>query len=1023
MIDFSKKYNFENFDKFLNFFLPENKITLFEDLTVPTNYKFFKSVRLLYDIPSLNNLKVLEIEHNTSIFRKITITKELSKFMSDYTFSNCLIVFKSENDKNYRFSLIHSSLEWKGDTSVKKVFSEPKRYSFLLGENIKQYTPKQFLINRGKIKDYKDLLNRFDVEIVSEEFFNKYKNIVENLILRLEKDINFKKFTKNKNISVEIFVKKLLGQIVFCYFLQKKGWLGAKEEQDINDGDFNFIRNIFKKAENKKQNFYNDYLEYIFYEGFNKKNTNNFINKLNFKIPFLGGGLFEPLHGYDWKKETLDITNDFFSNVNSDGILDIFDLYNFTVDEQSEVEKEIAVDPEMLGKVFEKLLPENIKKSSGSYYTPRPIVEYMCKKSILEFLYSNFKNKIKFDKISELIFNLKEDNLNIYIEEKALLEIKNEAKNLLDTLDKLKICDPSVGSGAFLVSALDILTKLKIQLFFFLEKKIDIFELKKQIIENTLYGVDIDLGAVEIAKLRLWLSLIVDENDYKKIQTLPNLDYKILQGDSLNNNFDNISLDLEVSKNRQLELGDELNHEKETMINDLKSMQKKYFLCVDQKQKDILKEEILKSVYNLTKTTLKEKINFDQNLKFDEKNLKDQIYGIKPKKFFSWKIYFIEVFEEKKGFDIIVGNPPWRSLIGKHERGKDSKEILTNLKKSYITNSYMPNLYEFFLQCAYNLTAVNGIISYIIPDRFGFNYTSKIFRKFFLDNTRIIEVIYNWDFPEVIADTMTILIRKNVKADYKITIKHNQLSSKVFSKKSDIFKDDNIVLKKYKSVKHKLLVDKIISISKPLKIFSKITSGFGGKSELLTDEKINDEQIEVIKGRSIERFSIIKKYFFELKDKNITGRTRDINKLSYKGKILFRVTGLPIISTFDESKIVPEASLHFIYNLDKKISPFYLVGLLNSDLLTWFAINYGLITNPESTPHLKIDDAYKFPIILLDKNKDLEVTKIVKGLFKNNKNEILYKELNDFIFKTFNLNNDEISLIQKDISSQFNKSN
>ena len=177
----------------------------------------------------------------------------------------------------------------------------------------------------------------------------------------------------------------MLGQIVFCYFLQKKKWLGVKSDKKFGTGDTNYLRNQFNIYKGKKKNFFNEFLEYFFYEGLNDQNKNHYLSKIKTKVPYIGGGLFEYYDGYDWKKEKLNIPNSFFSNEDKNGILDIFDLYNFTVDENDDFDIEIAVDPEMLGRVFENLLPENLRKGGGSYYTPRSIVNYMCETSLIKY--------------------------------------------------------------------------------------------------------------------------------------------------------------------------------------------------------------------------------------------------------------------------------------------------------------------------------------------------------------------------------------------------------------------------------------------------------------------------------------------------------------------------------------------------------------------------------------------------------------------------------------------------------------
>lgn len=1018
MLDFSREYDSNNFTNFLRNFLPDETEFLSKELVVEKKFSYFNKITYLAFSKSLKDLQVIEIEHNASDKNRIILSREIFKFMSSRGSSNALVILVPPKKDNYRFSFIHSSFEWKSDKNVKRIFSEPKRLSYYLGNEVKQFTPKQFLINKGKVKNFEDLKSRFDIEIVTDEFFEKYKALYLNFKKFLEKDENFLLFSKKKSFDIDTFAKRMIGQIVFCYFLQKKKWLGAKRSDFISDGDSNFLRNVYSDCIKKKKNFYNDYLEFIFYEGLNKKRSEDFLVQLECKIPFLNGGLFEPLEKYDWKNEFLEIPNEIFSNSNQEGILDIFDLYNFTVDEQSETEKEVAIDPEMLGKVFEKLLPENLRKSSGSYYTPRPIVSYLCKKSLIEYLYNNFKNKINFDKISNFIFNLSsvssiEDFTGI-----AELEIKRDADQLLKSIDNIKICDPAVGSGAFLVTMLEIISQMKFYLLLFLKKEPEIYEIKKKFIEKSLHGVDLDPGAVEVAKLRLWLSLIVDEDDYSKIKSLPNFDYKIIQGNSLHNEIENISLELDTSSNRQLELGDVSDSKIDSLVMKLKEESKNYYETYDSKKKHDLKSNLMKTIYDLICLSIKRKKKLYPSVNIDNKKLEEQIYGFKNKDFFAWNIYFCNVFNEKKGFDLVIGNPPWRSLIGKQDKSFDSKSVLRKLKKRYLINTYMPNMYEFFLQLSYNLLNDNGILSFIVPDRLGFNYSSKIFREYFLEKTQILEIVYNWDFPEVVADTMTLIFKKRIKNDYKITIKNDKFSSKILFYKNEIKKDPNLIFRKYKSLKHKNLIEAIIKQSNHLENYAKVTSGFGGKSDLLTSERINKRQIEVYKGASIAKYLIKKTYYFELKDENITGRTRDINKLTIKEKVFLRKTGFPIIAAYDNTGIVPEESLYFIYNLDSAFDQLYILGLFNSNLIAWFASNY-LFTNLESMPQLKIADVYQFPIKKVNKKYQLSIVKLVKDLIDNpnQKNfKQLIKKIDEEIYKIYEISEKDIKFIEKDLS-------
>ncbi|WP_457623888.1 DNA methyltransferase, partial [Persephonella sp.] len=439
-----------------------------------------------------------------------------------YTMPNgILAVFYNENHPLWRLS--YTEIDWERSGKLK---TPPRRYSYLIGEGEPIHTPAKQLSNLIKNPPHTidEIKEAFSVEKLTDEFFKHYRNLYLNLKERVEKEpanIPLIENLKQNGYSVDDFAKKLLGQLVFLYFLQKKGWLGVPENKPYGEGDKKFLRNLFEQAKRNNRNFYNDYLLLLFYETLNNPRNNQMISDwsgyFNCKIPFLNGGLFEPI--YDYKDILVHINNDIFSNESKDGILDIFDTYNFTVKEDEPLEKEVAVDPEMLGKVFENLIAENERKGQGAFYTPREIVHYMSQRSIIYYL-SN-KLNLPLEDVRQIFTKENFDELPENIKENAKT-IDNELKNI-------KIVDPACGSGAFLVGVLHEIVKAR-SLF---NENSNIYKLKKEAIENSIYGVDIDIGATEIAKLRLWLSLIVDEENPYKIDPLPNLEYKIMCGNSL----------------------------------------------------------------------------------------------------------------------------------------------------------------------------------------------------------------------------------------------------------------------------------------------------------------------------------------------------------------------------------------------------------------------------------------------------------------------------------------------------------
>lgn len=286
------------------------------------------------------------------------------------------------------------------------------RYSYLVGANENCHTAqKQFIsLLENDVADpaIETLEAAFGVERVTTEFFEQYHQLFERsrdaLTEFLRGAPSVQETFEKLGVTADDFAKKLLGQVVFLYFLQKKGWFGVERGKPWGAGQRNFMRHLFKHRERygrsavtqaRPANFFNDILEPLFYEALAspRLDVDHYYSHFDCRIPFLNGGLFEPLYGYKWVETDVLLPDSLFSNdlptregdVGT-GILDVFDRYNFTVNESEPLEREVAVDPEMLGKVFENLLPENLRHASGTYYTPRAIVQYMCRQALLHCL-------------------------------------------------------------------------------------------------------------------------------------------------------------------------------------------------------------------------------------------------------------------------------------------------------------------------------------------------------------------------------------------------------------------------------------------------------------------------------------------------------------------------------------------------------------------------------------------------------------------------------------------------------------
>ena len=736
---FNNHFDKDNFKNFVINLLDE--IDISKEFTcgnayVPECYrKFVNSYGRIGKYIDSNNddIEVLwvSLKKDTTIERARTIQRNfvawyLNGGRGGVTRHNALVAFYNEDTQDWRFSFVKLDTamvqDAKGNVKIATEFTPAKRYSFLVGEHEPNHTAQSRLVGL-LTKDYplvSEIEEAFNVEKVSKEFFANYKELFLQLTENLK---NIRENEPSQRINAEFtlksikdadFCKKLMGQLVFLYFIQKKGWLGVKRGSKWGEGDKNFLRHTFDRAVSEGKNFFNDYLEHLFYEALaDGERDDNWFSLLDCKIPFLNGGLFERYKDYNWIDTDIIFDNSLFSNNQKTksgdigtGILDVFDRYNFTVKEDEPLEKEVAVDPEMLGKVFEELLEVQDRKSKGAFYTPREIVHYMCQESLINYLCTELditeeinttglsKQDITdfihhSDKLSQIenLATEKEGNNTKY---KHILSeaIKANAKAINKALENIKICDPAIGSGAFPVCMMNEIVRARIALvesgFLPEAKKRTTYEYKRQAIQNSIYGVDIEAGAVEIAKLRLWLSLVVDEENIENIKPLPNLDYKIVQGNSL--------------------LGVERNLFNDNLFRQLEELKPQFF---------------------------------NQSIKGEKKRLKKQIDAIIQEitkdGTFDFEIYFSEVFHEKGGFDVVIGNPPY---IGQ----KGNKNLFEPMKKHPAFEKKMDYWY-FFLYEAYRIGKGKSITSFITPNYWITAQGGKKLRSKIVNDFQIIEII------------------------------------------------------------------------------------------------------------------------------------------------------------------------------------------------------------------------------------------------------------------------------------------
>lgn len=919
-----------------------------------------------------------------------------------------LVAFYSEGSEDWRFSLIKMqySLEKKADE-----LTPAKRFSFLVGKDERSHTAQNQLANLLTLDSAPTLVeieSSFNIETVTKEFFEKYRELFLNLNDHIEKEIKktkpLREELESQNIDSASFTKKLLGQIVFLYFLQKKGWLGVPKNEPWNKGDKQFLRTLLDQAVAEKKNFFSDYLVYLFYEALATEHRGgsdpSYYSRLNCRIPFLNGGLFEA--DYDWKKIAISIPNKLFTNTDKteegdigSGVLDVFDRYNFTVKEDEPLEKQVAVDPEMLGKVFENLLEIKDRKSKGAFYTPREIVHYMCQESLIAYLDTSVNSEAStFQKIgtdqTDMFGNKArkgqlpleaEHGSKIKVERKDIEKfiregisaidndtrveskgeetasysylipqsIRNYAKELDDALTNIRICDPAIGSGAFPVGMMNEIVKAREILSVYLKdgkakhSGNTPYEFKRHAIQECIYGVDIDHSAIDIAKLRLWLSLVVDEDDFYKIKPLPNLDYKIVCGNSLvgmvENSFRDVKLEDEI---RELEdqLFDETNRER--------------------------------------KNKLRDKIKHKIRLLLDSA---EQFSGYKID--FDFKIFFSKVFREKKGFDVVIGNPPYVNIVNLPE------DVRKYFQKHYVITKNKVDLYAFFVECSDKILRSNASLTFIIPQTWKATDSFSKFREFIFTRFQLRKIV-NLEIGtfEAVVRPLIISLRKSPPSpNFKIEILNESFESVGRVSYAEVIQSGNYSLDTESSEEFKRLFKIIEADSTRLENVLQFTRGIKTSDDkrFIHDIAKNDDYHKVYRGKNIKAYSMIwageyiwyrpdlmrqkvgslphTKELFEVPEKLVTQRVN---------------SSMQLLVAYDNGKnfFLDTTNVSKYETLNPKYSIKYVLALLNSKTINfWYCNKYRMptiglyelhsipikeISKPEQEPFINLVDYILF---------------------------------------------------------------
>lgn len=785
----------------------EQEITLTE-----TDLRTAKRVFKYGEFTTHDNRKVELYEITVEDFSKVKIARVgLGALVKKIIIGNNAVFatfrYEDTRDKHWRFSFIAYDSFFQ-DGQVQTTETNPKRYTYVFGDEHETYrtATDRFLEleSKNKIK-VKDIQDAFAVEAMSKEFFDEYREThYAKFIKYLTGDEFIKKGGKYELVPVQNpspflasvfngdkitardFCKKLLGQIVFLYFLQKKGWMGSPTGNYKDaDGDKNFMQNFFNQA-GADDTFYTVWLTKLFYDTLNKERENDDFempDKSIVKIPYLNGGLFDK---ESEKHDFLTFPKELFAD-----LFEFFNRFNFTIYENSPEERTVAVDPEMLGHIFENLLEDN--KDKGTFYTPKEIVHYMTQESLIEYLITHLGENTK-------------DSIDLFVKQKNKEQLSDEQLNEINSLlDKVKICDPAIGSGAFPMGLLQEIFMLKERIAFDLGFSVwSPATVKENIIQNSIYGVDIEKGAVDIAQLRFWLSLIVDADVPK---ALPNLAYKIVVGNSLVSKFEDevIEIDWSTDSAKGGLFAHELIEKKIDLLKQISEKQKLYFKAKGQK-KEKLAKEIRTLKLDILSTELKVMIEtkgttLDGNAKPTKRQMEGflqtegwrkalaKIQHLKnndePFSHFDWALDFPELLnpliiedKDKRGFDIIIANPPYLKERGNANIFKGVNE--SNLGKLWHQGKM--DYWFYFLHKSIDIVNGNGLINFI-TSRYWINSTGA---------TKLINRIQNQISFVDVVDIGKLKVFDNVAGHHMIHLYSRSKKSNFFYKKlSNILSDIN----------------------------------------------------------------------------------------------------------------------------------------------------------------------------------------------------------------------------------------
>lgn len=1001
-----------------------------------------------------------------------------------------------EGGRSWRFSYFYKSATDSMDR---------KRYTYVFGEGQSSKTANErFNLLSDALHGSKTVYNAaiedaFSVEKLSDEFFYKYLGFyasfvkyitgeptsqeegdhkiterafretlakMDALAMNDSHDLFNTSFAsaypdkKARTKTVRDYVKKMMGRLVFLHFLQRKGWMCS---------DRKFMLHLLQNTDHK-DDFLDRVLEPLFFAVLNthskerllKVEKHNAIiagnkNKVEWdvaqieawsSIPYLNGGLFEEDHA--------DGCRCIFPYEYFNALFDFFSQYNFTVDENDPSDAEVGVDPEMLSKIFESLLEDN--KDKGAFYTPKEIVSYMCRSALSSYLKVPLSSLGVQESAVDAFVNNPQEHHDFTEEQRTVL---------LNSLRTVRICDPAIGSGAFPVGMMNLLYQCRRSLEGSDARAVDI---KTDIIQHNIFGVDIEQGAVDIARLRFWLALVVDEEE---AHALPNLDYRIVRGNSLLTTFNNeyINLGEDKPSNRtklailkkqlaiaqggyynlcgeeklqkeieiklllldiiamrldvDIKVADEVATDNPTLFDVPRSArqtkaQKKAIALAEQIRKSRIILKALRDNLNDNKLSLIERARTDIN-------------------FFDWDIIFSDVFAEKNGFDVVIGNPPY---------GVSIKDDYRKAVVYHLGNVPDYEIYYYFIEIAHRCLMEKGILSYIIPNTYLFNTYANTYRHSILQKWNVLEILDCTKFPvfksAVVRNTINTW-QKNKDGSshvgYRNTVGVTAFDALVKKDKQIMSASDLQEMNQNWGLAFMLepivirIVNKIAGQSESVINLYDVSQGYipYRKSDLVKSygktegEKIvkqrlwhsankeSEEYIQELYGRDISKYSYKSTGEYVKYGRHLACYV-DIRFFNQDRIVVREITNPTIIACRLKEIYVHDPQLIAVIPKDGS-SLNILWAVLNSKLATFYHFNHSPKATKGAFPKILVSDVKTFPLPNIDEETRIVIDEKVSRILSAKQSDpsadttAMENEIDFMVYKLYGLTYDELLVV------------